>query len=438
MVYLPHWPVPSSLGKRAIDYETVFERMAVVLKRLGNPEKKLPPIIHVAGTNGKGSCASLITKILQVSGYKTQLYTSPHLLEANERILLDGQKISDSELFSMMEEVRINSEDVMLTFMESFTIGAFLAFSRNPADVLVLECGMGGRIDATNIVEEKIATVITSISFDHEEYLGNSLAKIAFEKSMIFRQKTPLIVAAQAQEALEVIKLIAFDQSLPAIFYGEDFFVAIDEKSGEFDFVLKDQISLQDLPKPSLPGNHQYLNFACAIAAVLCIQNHFTTPYAAIAKAVSLVEWKNRLERLKPQFDKIFMNHESEIWIDGAHNEGGAEVLANWLANENKKSPKENFVICGFSRGKCRLSFLEKFIGIAEIYAVRVNGEPYPESSETIAEIAKNNDIKVQAFADLDEAIFSIAKKYKTTPCRIVICGSLHLARDVKNSEFLK
>lgn len=157
MVYLPHWPIPATLGKRQIDYETVFERMSIVLERLGNPHQKLPPVIHVAGTNGKGSAVSLIAEIFKQSGYKAHIYTSPHLHDCNERIVLAGEKISDNFLFEIMEEVRIAAEDVPLTFMESFTIGAFLAFSKVPADIAVIECGMGGRIDATNIIEKKIA-----------------------------------------------------------------------------------------------------------------------------------------------------------------------------------------------------------------------------------------------------------------------------------------
>jgi dihydrofolate synthase/folylpolyglutamate synthase len=164
MVYLPHWPIPATLGKREIDYESVFERMAVVLERLDNPQQKLPPVIHVSGTNGKGSAVSLIAKIFSCAGYKTHIYTSPHLHDCNERIVLAGEKISDSFLYEIMEEVRIATGEIPLTFMEAFTIGAFLAFSRDPADVLVVECGMGGRIDITNIISQKIATILTSIS----------------------------------------------------------------------------------------------------------------------------------------------------------------------------------------------------------------------------------------------------------------------------------
>ena len=242
MVYLPHWPIPSSLGKRQIDYETVFERMSFVLEKLNNPHQKLPPIIHVAGTNGKGSASALIAKIFSCAGKNVHLYTSPHLHDCNERIVLNGEKISDSFLFEIMEEVRIAAAETPLTFAEAFTIGGFLAFSKVPSDLVVIECGMGGRIDSTNIIEKKLATVIMPISFDHTEYLGNSIERIALEKAMIIRPQTPLIVASQTSAAKNIIRILADDQKVPTYFYDEDFEILLDEESGEFDLKLGEKI----------------------------------------------------------------------------------------------------------------------------------------------------------------------------------------------------
>ncbi len=430
MVYLPHWPIPSTLGKKTIDYETVFERAKIVLERLENPHQKLPAIIHVAGTNGKGSTASLIAKIFQCHGYKAHLYTSPHLHDCNERILIDGQKISDRELYATMEEVRLSAQNVDLTFMEAFTIGAFLAFSKNPADVLVVECGMGGRIDITNIISQKIATVLTSISMDHVEYLGDNIQKITLEKAQIMRPQTPLIVGPQANIVKDLIKILANDQQALSYFYDEDFSVEKSEIDGAFDFFWQNKILLPNLRKPNLEGDHQYYNFACAIACCMAISDKFNFNYEGVNQAVSSVKWHSRLEKINNNLNKILKNSLSEIWIDGAHNEGGAFILSNWI---KLQSNIKNFVICGFSRGKCKIEFLEKFKDIAEIFAVRVDGEPYPESSENIVEFAKERGIFVNNGENLLNAINLIENKSLGEPCRIIICGSLHLARDVRH-----
>lgn len=432
MVYLPHWPIPSTLGRREIDYETVFERMEFALKKLGNPHQKLPPVIHVAGTNGKGSTAALIAKIFSCAGYKTHIYTSPHLHDCNERIVLAGEKISDNFLFEVMEETRIaaacDKNSPPLTFMESFTIGAFLAFSKVPADVLIIECGMGGRIDATNILEEKLATVITPISFDHTEYLGNSLQRIALEKAMIMRPQSPLIVASQPNEAREIIKILACDQNIKTYFYDENFSITMDEESGEFDLEFNGKI-IENLPKPNLLGSHQYINFATAIATILAINDKFKIDETNIRQALTSVKWPSRLEKVENNLNKILKNPESEIIIDGAHNEAGAFALARWIAEDLSK---KTFVICGFSRNKCKKEFLGKFKNVAEVVAVRVDGEPYPERSEVIAKIGEEIGMRIFAAENLLDAIDYVAKVCGDESCKIVICGSLHLARDVR------
>jgi dihydrofolate synthase/folylpolyglutamate synthase len=431
MVYLPHWPIPSTLGKRQIDYETVFERAGILLEKLGNPHKKLPPVIHVSGTNGKGSAVSLLAEIFKQAGYKTHIYTSPHLHECNERIVLDGEKISDNFLFETMEETRLAAGEIPLTFMESFTCGAFLAFSKVPADVLIIECGMGGRIDITNIIEEKLLTLIMPISFDHVEYLGNSIERIALEKAMIMRPNTPLVVASQPSAAKNIIRILADDQKLPTYFYDEDFAIMLDEENGQFDFEFGETL-LENLPKPALPGSHQYINFSSVIAGILTLKDKFKIEENHIRKAIANVYWPSRLEKVQNGLNKILTNVESEIWIDGAHNSGGAFALSKWISEQD--SSKRNFVICGFSRGKCKKDFLEKFRDVATVLAVRVNGEPYPEDPEIIAEIGAEINIDIVPFADLADALYYISKSSKGAVCRVVICGSLHLARDVKSS----
>lgn len=436
MVYLPHWPIPSTLGNKQIDYETVFERMQEVLSKLDNPHLKLPPVIHVAGTNGKGSTTSIIAKIFSQAGYKTHIYTSPHLHNCNERIVLNSQIIDDNFLYEIMEEVRIAGIDKSLTFMEGFTIGAFLAFSKIPADILIMECGMGGRIDATNIVENKIATVITPISLDHEEYLGDNIKKIALEKIMILRKNVPLIISDQESDALEVIKIIANDQNLPVWYFNENFALIKDPNLKLHEYYFEDQKKISFLNQ-SLIGDHQLINIATAITTCLVVskfyQNDFKIDDQSIITAIKQVKWPSRLEKINSSLNNIFISKHTELWIDGAHNEGGARVVANWIEQQN--NDKINYVICGFSRGKCKKKFLEKFKNIAKIIAVRVNGEPYPESPNVICKIGKQIDPDIIGFDNLIECLRFISDQVKSKSARIVICGSLHLARDVKISQ---
>jgi dihydrofolate synthase/folylpolyglutamate synthase len=434
MVYLPHWPIPSTFGGAQIDYETVFERCTMVLEALGNPHLKLPPIIHIAGTNGKGSSAALMAEIFAQANYQAHLYTSPHLHDCNERIVLNGEKISDSFLFEVIEETRLAAEktNATLTFMEGFTLAAFVAFSKVKADVLILECGMGGRIDITNIFAEKLLTLITPVSFDHMEYLGENIERIALEKAMIMRPNTPLIVSAQCAEAKNIIKILAKDQEISAFYYDEDFEVEVDEESGNFDFKFAQKI-IENLPKPALEGMHQYVNFASVLAAISVLAEKFSINESAIRKAISQVFWPSRMQKINNFLNKILENSESEIILDGAHNPSGAMAVANFF--KENLDEKLNFVICGFSRGKCKKDFLMQFENVAQILAVRVNGEPYPEDSEVIAQIGSEIGFKIPAFQNLEDAVFYIKNLVKNKVCRIVICGSLHLARDVKKFD---
>jgi dihydrofolate synthase/folylpolyglutamate synthase len=265
---------------------------------------------------------------------------------------------------------------------------------------------------------------------DHMEYLGDTILKITLEKAQIIRPQTPLIVGPQANIVKDLIKILANDQQALSYFYDEDFSVEKSENDGTFDFFWQNEILLPNLRKPNLEGDHQYYNFACAIACCMAISSKFNFNYEGINQAVSSVKWHSRLEKINNNLNKILKNLHSEIWIDGAHNEGGAFILANWIKSQSKI---KNFIICGFSRGKCKVEFLEKFKDIAEIFAVRVDGEPYPESPENIISVAKKHGIFVNNGENLLNAINLIENKSLSEPYRIIICGSLHLARDVRH-----
>lgn len=425
-MYLPHWPIPSTLINKEVDYEAVFDRMLPVLNKLGNPHQQLKNVIHIAGTNGKGSSAAFLGESFKRSGYKAHIYTSPHLHDCNERIVLAGEKISDSYLYEILEEVRLacESDTTPLTFVEAFTIAAFLAFSKVSSDVIIIECGLGGRIDPTNIIERKLATLITPISFDHQEYLGNNIERIALEKAMIIRPNTPLIVSAQSKKAKNIIKILAQDQKISSYYYGEDFEILLDEDTGEFDFISKD-FHLKDLPQPSLLGEHQYINFASVIALINIIKDTYNITPDAVKHAIQNTYWSGRLENISDLLHTFCPN--ADIFIDGAHNSSGAFALAKWIKQNDNYN--QNFIIFGFSKDKCSKEFLESFRGLGELIAVRVEGEPYPEDTNVITKIAKEININIIQKEDLFEALHYIQDKKKS---RIVICGSLHLNRDVR------
>lgn len=442
MVYLPHWPIPSNFGNAQIDFESVFFRLTKILEKLNNPHKKLAPVIHITGTNGKGSVSFFLANILAQNNLKVNLYTSPHLHNCNERIVIDGKEISDSYLYEIIEEIRIATKETPITMFEALTLAAFLAFAKSNSDVNIIEVGMGARIDATNIIEEKEATIITPISFDHQEFLGRKIEQIAFEKAFIMRKNTNLILGPQPNQAQKIIEIMAQDQNANLIRFDKEFFIEIDEENKNFDFFMdlnSQKIHLENLEKPSMQGQHQYINSSISIACALSLKN-FNITKNSIENALKSTFVKSRLEKINNNFLKYF-DKNSEIFIDGAHNVSGAFALRNWFIEEIKNDKKnkinrKNCVILGFTKNKCRQEFLLQFQEVAdEIIAITVDGEPNPESSEVIFEIGKSCNLEIKKENDLLDAIFYLSKKYHAQEVRIVICGSLHLARDVKKFE---
>jgi dihydrofolate synthase / folylpolyglutamate synthase len=432
MVFLPHFPIPN---KNSISNNSP-EKLKKILIKLGSPQDKLPPTIHIAGTNGKGSTAAFLAGIFQAAGYKTHTFTSPHLHHCNERIVIANNQIDDGYLYEMLEEVRIASDGINLTLFEGLTLAAILAFSKNPADVCIIETGMGGRVDATNVINKKIATILTSISLDHQEFLGDNLTAIACEKSHIMRSNVPCIVAPQNAEVIAAIEMRSAEISNQLIYFGKDFQIEInDDETFNFKYtshVIPTKVGIH-LPKPALLGWHQYLNASLAIAAI-CTTS-FQISQKNIADGLKQVRWISRLEKLNHNL----LKKDDELWIDGAHNQGGFKVLSDWLKEQivddfESKKPKRNYLIVGFTKHKAKPEFFLPFKDVVDfICALRVAGEPNPEEVETIVEqVLKSGIEEVKSEDDLLDAINFLVNLDPENPCRIIICGSLYLARDLK------
>jgi dihydrofolate synthase/folylpolyglutamate synthase len=428
MVFLPHWP--KIIGERPIDLG--LERVNALLEALGNPHHKLPPVVHIAGTNGKGSTLAFIRCALEAAGYKVHVYTSPHILQFNERIVLAGQAISDDYLTEIMDECRIASEEtgIDVTFFEGTTVGAMLAFSRVEADIVLLETGMGGRLDATNVIEKPRLTIITPISLDHMEYLGETLRHIAFEKAGILKAGVPSIVSMQDPDALDILNKVAQKVGSELSTYEYDWGV---ERKEDESLLYKSSRGDLELTKPNLAGLHQYINAGTAIAALQELSSDFNITSSHIKEALEKTEWIGRLQRIKEGKCASLLTSEWELWVDGAHNEAGAEMLAHML---DQWSDKPTYIICGFTRGRDPESILRYFVGKAEhVIGVLVQTEPSAQTGEKIAESAKKLGFTVGSSDYVEDAVTEIVQKYPEGG-RILCCGSLYLISDVLSKTY--
>lgn len=422
MVKMPHWPIP--LGNKPIDLE--LSRVKLILDSLGSPQNKLPPVIHVAGTNGKGSTTAFLKAIFQAAGYKVHSYTSPHLVDFNERINIAGTNIDDNLLYEVTEECRIASEKINIhpTFFEATTIAAILAFTKVKADVVILEVGMGGKLDATNIIDKPIMSIITSISLDHIEFLGDTIAKIAYEKAGIIKPNCPCVISQQYPEAMEVLLQVAEANNANSYAYQYDWDISADlDKSTIYESQQKNII----LPAPSLLGDHQYLNAGNAITAILNLKQ-FNITDSHIAQGISNAIWPARLQKL---LDGAIINKlpkNWEIWVDGAHNEAGAHVLSVWL-DDQPLIP--TYMIFGMTKGRNCQQFLSSFVGkIKHLAGVLIEAEPSSYGGEHISNEANKIGIPASNYDSLEEALNSIIKM-ENSPSRIIVCGSLYLAGDI-------
>ncbi len=418
MISMPHWPIP--LWHKQINYD--LAKMAYLMRELGDVHLKIPPAIHVAGTNGKGSTLAFMRSILEAQGLKVHCYTSPHLLRFNERIVVAGCEISDALAYEMLEQVRLTTlkHNIEVTFFEGVTAAAFLAFAQISADISLIEVGMGGRLDATNLIMPQLS-VITPISFDHTIYLGDKIWQIAAEKAGIMKKGVPCVVSLQTPEAFNVIEHRAQELDIPLIAYEYDF-VSVKTSSG---FIYQDQIQQLDLPPPALLGDHQYINAATAIAGVLNLSSH-NISQNAIKTGIASAKWPARLQPINSGELFSLLPANFLMFLDGAHNQAGAYVLSMYLAGSQAA------IIVGLSRGKNIREFLEPFIGkVMMVVSMFVESEPSSYKAIEINEVAKNLGFIAQtaeSFAQAIEYIKDGADLSKET--KIVVCGSLYLASD--------
>jgi dihydrofolate synthase/folylpolyglutamate synthase len=412
----------TALHPKSIDLS--LGRLQNLLDKLGNPEKKLPSVIHVAGTNGKGSTAAFCRAFLEAAGKSVHVYTSPHLVRFNERIRLGGQLVDDARLIEALEHCeRVNDGD-SITFFEITTAAALWLFANNKADYVILEVGMGGRFDATNVVANPALTLITPVSLDHEDYLGTALKGIAGEKAGIIKRNVPCIAAAQPDEAKLEIEKAA--RALHAKLISEDEQWSVGEERGRL--VYQDDHGLLDLPSPRLAGRHQFQNAGAAIAAMRTLDPDF--PIHAFETGLRSVQWPARLQLLNAGRLVEAAPDNAEIWLDGGHNAAAGEVIASSMAELEEKNPRLLILIAGMLTTKHADDFFRSFSGlVSKVFTIAITGADASYGARELARLAEQEGLDAAPMPDLVTALAATAA-IDDAP-RILICGSLYLAGEV-------
>ena len=393
-------------------------RISKLLKKLGNPHESLPPIIHIAGTNGKGSTVAFIKAGLESRGDKVHVFTSPHLVDITERILVGGKKI-DTQYFNFLLEkcIKANGNNE-LSFFELITAVAFLAFSRNKANWTILEVGLGGRLDSTNVIKSSFLSIITPISMDHQEFLGNSIKKIAVEKSGIIKKNSKLIISKQKNAALKILKKRANKFDCKTYTYGKDF--EAKKTKNSFLFITKRKKII--LPLPFLNGNHQIDNASVSIAALLELKCRKKNLIDALTK----VSWPGRLQKIEegklvPKISEL----NGEIFLDGGHNNSAGIALSKWIKNFEKV---KFYIIIGMMNNKDVEGFLKPLKPyIHKLIAIKIPQQKNSYDAKSIFEISKSLDINSQITESLKKALRIISNEKTSIPKKVLITGSLYL-----------
>lgn len=404
-------------------------RIERLLAALDHPERRLPPLIHVAGTNGKGSTIAFARAILEAAGKSVHVYTSPHLVRLNERFRIGqqcgGALVSDAELVDALTECEAKNRGAPITVFEMETAAAFLLFARHPADLLLLEVGLGGRLDATNVVERPLASIITRVSIDHRDFLGDTIEQIATEKAGILKRDVPAVISSQAREALAVIERQAARLHVPLSIAGESW-TATEERGR---LVYQDGDGLLDLPAPRLYGRHQFENAGTAIASLRA--SRLKLPAAAFEAGMMRADWPARMQRLANGRLAALLPPEAELWLDGGHNADGGRAVAAALADLEERVSRPLVLIVGMLASKDSAGFLKNFSGLARrIITVPIHQDKTVPAA-VLADIARDVGLVALARDDLDTALEAAGKLDLQPAPRILITGSLYLAGEV-------
>jgi dihydrofolate synthase/folylpolyglutamate synthase len=414
-----------------------LERVLALLNRVGDPHLSLAPVVHVAGTNGKGSLCAYVKAMLEASGRRVGVYTSPHLVRFHERIALpahDGvaRPIDDAALRDILREVDAVAADLPVTFFEATTAAAFLAFARTDLDAVILEVGVGGRLDATNVVERPALTVITPIALDHMALLGDSIDKIAAEKGGILKRGVPAVIARQTDAALDVLRRTARSYRTGRLVVAGEDYDAI-EQHGRL--VYEDDERLLDLPLPSLSGRHQVENAGLALATALALPPSLRPDDTAIGRGLKAARWPARLQRLASGRLAAIAGQRCQLWLDGAHNGHAAEALAAAMARMQKRAPRDLGLVVGMLQTKDASAFFAPFRGLARrVLAVQIPGDRQSADPLVLARTAQSSGLSASVADSVEDAVRRIATE-SAEPTRILISGSLHLAGAVLAAE---
>jgi len=412
-------------------FDLSLERITALLEKLGNPHRRLPPVIHVAGTNGKGSVTAFSRALLEAAGLSVHVHTSPHLVRWHERYRLGvpggrGRFVEDAVFADALRRVAYANGGQKITVFEILTAVTFLLFSEHPADVAIIEVGLGGRFDATNVINSPAVSVIMPISLDHQPYLGDRVELIAAEKAGIMKKGFPVVIGHQQFDAaLEVLVGTAERLSCPTTVFGQDY--GAHEEFGRM--IYQDEFGLSDLPMPRLPGRHQLANAAAAIRAVKAAG--FEVSERMMEKAMQSVEWPGRLQRLMD--GKLFQlaPKGAELWVDGGHNPGAGEVIAEAMAGFEEKQPRPLFIIAGMINTKDPVGYFKAFADIAEyVFTVPIGGTDAAIDPVVLAHAAFDAGLTAEPSSSIEEALQEIhGRLMLDAPApRILIGGSLYLA----------